>query len=171
MHIIVIFIFTIVMGFYMYFKYDYPPEVTSYEVIDLTAPIPKKNPIRVYHPEVKCIADNIYHEARGLSLEEQVSVAYVTYNRVLSPMFPDTFCGVVHQPYQFSWTLYPSLYNKKKNIKSYIRAIQIAEVFVQYPDPTNGALFYYAHNKIEPPHWSFAAYDIVKMEGHVYFKL
>ena len=54
--------------------------------------------------EVGCLALNIYHEARDESHDGQVAVAAVTLNRMQSASYPDTICGVVWQPHQFSWT-------------------------------------------------------------------
>jgi N-acetylmuramoyl-L-alanine amidase len=53
--------------------------------------------------ERTCLAENLYHEARGESIDGQLMVAEVTINRVLSPDFPNTVCEVVNQPGQFSW--------------------------------------------------------------------
>ena len=50
------------------------------------------------------MALNIYHEARGESIEGQYAIAHVTLNRVASTKWPDSICDVVYQPYQFSWT-------------------------------------------------------------------
>jgi len=54
--------------------------------------------------ELGCLVENVYHEARGEGALGQAAVAYVTLNRVRSPDYPDTICGVVWQPGQFSWT-------------------------------------------------------------------
>jgi len=70
------------------------------------------NPVSLYagddmdvdEAELHCLAQNIYHEARGQSEEGQFAVAFVTMNRVMHLSFPDTVCDVVFQPYQFSWT-------------------------------------------------------------------
>jgi spore germination cell wall hydrolase CwlJ-like protein len=47
--------------------------------------------------EQKCLAQGIYFEARGESLEGQAAVAQVILNRVRNPAFPNTICGVVYQ--------------------------------------------------------------------------
>lgn len=52
---------------------------------------------------VQCLALNIYHEARGESLNGQYAVAMVTLNRLASKHYPDSVCGVVLQAYQFTW--------------------------------------------------------------------
>jgi N-acetylmuramoyl-L-alanine amidase len=50
-----------------------------------------------------CLAKNIYHEARGEPERGKRAVAQVTLNRVEDPRFRNSICGVVHEPYQFSW--------------------------------------------------------------------
>lgn len=55
-------------------------------------------------PEVICLAENLFHEARGEGVKGKLAVAFVTINRVNHTRWPDTVCDVVHQPYQFSWT-------------------------------------------------------------------
>ena len=49
-----------------------------------------------------CFTKALYHEARGESLNGQYQVAAVIINRVASRRFPNTVCGVVNQPHQFS---------------------------------------------------------------------
>ncbi len=53
---------------------------------------------------INCLAMNIYHEARGESVEGQRAVGLVTLHRVLARSYPDDICSVVYQPKQFSWT-------------------------------------------------------------------
>ncbi len=45
----------------------------------------------------ECLARALYHEARGESIEGQFAVAEVILNRVDSPIFPSSVCGVVNQ--------------------------------------------------------------------------
>lgn len=52
----------------------------------------------------RCLVKNMYWEARGEGWEGMKAVAQVTLNRVKSDKWPDTVCGVVRQPHQFSWT-------------------------------------------------------------------
>lgn len=54
--------------------------------------------------DLECLAKNIYFEARGESLDGQLAVGHVTLNRVEDSRWPNTICGVVYQPSQFSWT-------------------------------------------------------------------
>ena len=69
---------------------------------------------RIRARELRCLAENIYYEARGESLNGQYAVAEVTMNRLRSPGFPKTICGVVYDTRwdairhrfvgHFSWT-------------------------------------------------------------------
>lgn len=122
--------------------------------------------------EIKCLAQNIYHEARGTSTKEQIAVAMVTKNRVISKDFPKSFCEVVYQPYQFSWV---DQGKRKINDKTaWEKAVQIAtKVYYNkiVSDPTKGATHYYAPKLIKEPKWARQGYDIVRLEEHKYFKL
>jgi len=75
--------------------------------------------------ETYCLAENIYHEARGEPVDGMIAVALVTKNRVERHRFPDTFCEVVYEKGQFSWTL-----EKRKprvtNSKAWLTATMIA---------------------------------------------
>lgn len=54
--------------------------------------------------EVEALALNMYHEARGESVDGMIMVAEVTLNRVEHPRYPNDICRVVYQRRQFSWT-------------------------------------------------------------------
>lgn len=73
-------------------------------VLAVTAAL-STNSIDLDREQVYCMAENIYHEARGEGALGQVAVAQVTLNRVDSPRYPNTICDVVYDPWQFSWTL------------------------------------------------------------------
>ncbi len=45
----------------------------------------------------KCLANAVYFEARGEPVRGQIAVAQVVMNRVFSPFYPDSVCGVVYQ--------------------------------------------------------------------------
>ncbi|MEO9297328.1 cell wall hydrolase [Devosia sp. RY10] len=54
---------------------------------------------RIEHAEAErdCLAQAIYHEARGESAAGQLAVANVIVNRARSAKFPSTLCGVIYQ--------------------------------------------------------------------------
>lgn len=47
--------------------------------------------------ELQCLSEALYFEARGETLKGQFAVAEVILNRVDSPSYPRTVCGVVNQ--------------------------------------------------------------------------
>lgn len=108
--------------------------------------------------EVRCLAHNIYFEARSESIEGQLAIAHVTLNRVESKKFPSTICGVVRQKRnkvcQFSWWCSAKLKNHSINnqipnqtIYKQIRQLAIKIVVNSHlrEDNTEGALFYHAN--------------------------
>jgi hypothetical protein len=54
-----------------------------------------------------CLAENIYHEARGESRDAKYILGMLTIARVTDPdpQWPKTICGAVAQKRQFSWVL------------------------------------------------------------------
>jgi spore germination cell wall hydrolase CwlJ-like protein len=59
--------------------------------------VPTVKRIRHVQSEELCLAQAIYHEARGESDQGQMAVANIVVNRALSAKYPSTICGVVFQ--------------------------------------------------------------------------
>jgi N-acetylmuramoyl-L-alanine amidase len=128
--------------------------------------------------ELLCLAENIYHEARGEPLEGQYAVAQVTLNRVLSPLFPATICEVVHEKRwdavrdrfvgAFSWTELSSL--RRPRGPAWDQALQVAQD--AYDDESaprlQGALFYHA-TRIEPS-WARTMRPVATIGRHVFYQ-
>lgn len=54
--------------------------------------------------DIKCLVENMYHEARSDGYAGMYAVAMVTLNRVADPRYPDKVCEVVYQgPVRESW--------------------------------------------------------------------
>lgn len=74
--------------------------------------------------ELKCLTENVYHEARGEPIGGRYAVIFATLERVLnkkSKEFPKTICGVVHQPWQFSWTKDEKILAAPINPREYLK--------------------------------------------------
>jgi spore germination cell wall hydrolase CwlJ-like protein len=56
--------------------------------------------------DIKCIAANMFFEARNQGLAGMQAVGDVTINRVKSKRYPASVCAVVFQRWQFTWTHY-----------------------------------------------------------------
>ncbi len=113
--------------------------------------------------EVRCLALNIYFEARGESRKGQFAVAAVTMNRVKSYKYPNSVCDVVWQRRQFSWT-HDGKSDRPRETKAWSRAKQLANLvhskYLQIYDESNGAwditqgaLHYYS-TEISTPYWA-----------------
>ena len=72
--------------------------------------------------QLRCLAGAVYFEARGEPLAGQLAVAQVVINRLESPKFPKTICGIALQRNQF---FNVHAYNPPKD-KRWDTAVQIA---------------------------------------------
>lgn len=72
-------------------------------ILLLSIIIPSMGTAGEIYTELNCLAANVFMEARGESLKGMQAVADVVINRVKDPSFPASICGVIKQPYQFSW--------------------------------------------------------------------
>ena len=128
--------------------------------------------------DVKCLQQNVYHEARGESTEAQRDIAWVTLNRVELPYYGDSICDVVWQPHQFSWTSYendgvPHFPNDIER-KAWHKAGDIArQVVTNYmlglPDPTDGADHY--HAEYVNPNWADGSKVVAFSGQHIFYRL
>lgn len=116
---------------------------------------------------IQCMAENVYHEARGESLRGKKAIAAVTMNRVKSDIYPDTVCSVVYQHGQFSWV------RKKPKIKGkipdeiYSIARQYVLSYSRKLDLTNGATSY--HATYVSPRWKNLR-RITKIGKHIFYE-
>lgn len=117
--------------------------------------------------EVRCMAANIYHEARGESITGQKAVASVTMNRLKSG-YANSVCGVVHQKSQFSWTRSKSIPAKLPQ-----KIVDIAHQYVvQYNpksmDVTSGATSF--HTVSTRPAWTKRLKRTARIGNHIFYR-
>ena len=126
--------------------------------------------------EMKCLAEAIYFEARGESIEGQYAVGEVIINRVLSNEFPSSVCGVISEganrlnACQFSYNCDGKLetINEKK---IYERILKLSKILLE-PSArflTGGATFY--HSKFVSPSWSKKFLKTNEIGNHVFYRL
>ena len=132
--------------------------------------------------QLECMALNIYHEARGVSEEDQMAVAHTTLNRVASSRFPDSVCAVVKQgkkhggklvrnKCQFSWYC-DGKSDEPKNVEAWQDSIRIARLAKQWyevgEDFSAGATHYHA-NTIKA-WWAKHMTKTVRLDGHTFYR-
>ncbi|MGQ9659538.1 MAG: cell wall hydrolase [Thermochromatium sp.] len=126
-------------------------------------------------PDLRCLALNIYHEARSEPATDQIAVAHVTLNRVESDAFPGSICTVVKQGgtrlhrCQFSWWC-DGKPDDPKEQRAWKRSLEISRRVLsgEVPDPTNGALYYHADNV--NPHWSNHFKRTTHLGRHLFYR-
>ncbi|PTX56373.1 spore germination cell wall hydrolase CwlJ-like protein [Litoreibacter ponti] len=110
-------------------------------------------------PQWQCLTEALYFEARGETVKGQIAVAEVILNRVSSPRFPDTVCGVINQgtgrkyACQFTYTCdgNPETIHEPR---AYERVGKIARMMLDGAPRTlsGGATFY--HTTAVSPSWA-----------------
>ena len=120
--------------------------------------------------DIKCLANNIYWEARGESQVGQMAVGAVTINRVQDSKKPTTICAVVKKKRQFSWYK-PGKSYKIADKKAFMIATNIAKMLLNHknmlPDITKGANYYHAsHIK---PVWAKHMTKVGSIDNHIFY--
>jgi spore germination cell wall hydrolase CwlJ-like protein len=123
---------------------------------------------------VTCLAQNIWFEARGSIVDDQLAVAHVVLNRVEDPRYPDDVCAVVWQPKQFSWT-----HDGRSDRVSFANPIDrriwktlvqlaVAVMAGEVADPTGGATHY--HADYVQPYWAGKMDLLIRIDDHLYYR-
>ena len=155
-------------------------------------------PINVFDvDEARCLAENIYHEARNQGTAGWLAVAAVTLNRVTDRRFPNTICEVVFQAEtteswrtkskdvpdieriyypvrhrcQFSWYCdgKPDDINQ---LGIYMDIMQFSKILltsrVMMFDITDGATFY--HADYVTPSWAKSKIKTIEIGDHIFYR-
>lgn len=96
--------------------------------------------------ELNCLASAIYFESKSEPLAGQLAVGRVIVARSRSGRFPDSYCGVVYQPSQFSFVRGNTMPSINKDSRFWKNAVAIAQISHEgsWQSPVEGALFFHA---------------------------
>ena len=117
--------------------------------------------------ELECMAKVVHHEAANQSLQGQLAVAQVILNRVRSPLFPKTICGVVNQPGQFFSTRAYAAPVRSPRWRTSVAIARIARE-ADLPQVAPGALFY--HASFVKPSWSKRRVKVGRIGENVFYR-
>ena len=125
--------------------------------------------------EWECLADALYFEARGESLQGIFAVGEVIMNRVDSGAYPNTICGVVHQgtgkkfACQFTWTC-DNNSDAIGNRTAFARVGKVAKLLIDGVPRrlTAGATHY--HTKAVHPSWANRFPRTASIGAHYFYK-
>ena len=138
--------------------------------------------------ELKCLAMNIYYEARGSNLADKAGVADVVLNRVNDRRYPNTICEVVHQgeqkpswkdpnkmvmvrnACQFSWYC-DGKKDDPQDEDSWMEAQLIAHNIIEhgkFRGITEGATHY--HATYVNPSWTHTLQQVGRLGAHIFYR-
>jgi spore germination cell wall hydrolase CwlJ-like protein len=142
--------------------------------------VPTVKRLRHSQDEVLCLAQAIYHEARGESEAGQVAVINVIVNRAMSKRYPNTLCGVIFQNadngrYRCQFTFAcDGRSDMGRERKAWTRSVKMAEAayreFAKGKRPgvlPNTAMYY--HTTAVAPKWSHTFRRVAAIGSHVFY--
>ncbi|MBN8500832.1 MAG: cell wall hydrolase [Sphingomonadales bacterium] len=118
--------------------------------------------------ELHCLAGAVYFEAKSESLPGQLAVGRVIVARSKSGRFPNSYCGVVFQPSQFSFVRGRSMPAIPRASKQWKNAVAIAQIAHSnsWASPVEGALFF--HASYVSPGWKLRR--VGRIDNHVFYR-
>jgi len=133
-------------------------------------PVDRKEPKK---SEVQCLAENIYNEAGNQSLVGKVAVGQVVLNRMNSPKYPKTACGVVNQRIDgvcmFSWKC--EEHRPVSNQRAWKESQRVAYELLsrdrsEIIDITEGATHF--HSVKVRPGWKH--HRVTRIDDHIFYR-
>jgi hypothetical protein len=142
--------------------------------------VPTVKRVKLAESEKLCLAQAIYHEARGESREGQLAVANVIINRAFSKKYPSTICGVVFQnankgryKCQFTFAC-DGRSDMGRERTAWNRSLKMAEdAFYEFqrgerPGVIPNSVLYY-HTTAVAPKWSRTFHRVAAIGSHVFY--
>ena len=120
--------------------------------------------------QANCIAVAVYHEARGETLEGQLAVARVIMNRAASGRYPGTWCGVVKQPWQFSFVRNGYMPGVDEGSTAWRNALGVTRIAINnaVPSLSNDVLWYHAN--YVAPSWGRRLTRVSQIGAHIFYR-
>ncbi len=118
--------------------------------------------------ELQCLAGAVYFEAKSESLSGQLAVGRVVVARSKSGRFPNSYCGVVYQPSQFSFVRGHSMPRINRSSQDWRDAVAIAQISHAgtWQSPVEGALYF--HAAYVSPGWRLRR--VGRVENHIFYR-
>lgn len=121
-------------------------------------------------PEMLCLAQAVYFEARGEPLNGQLAVARVVINRTVSGQFPEDYCSVVTQRGQFSFVRGGQIPSPNLSSPAWQRARAIARIAHQdlWESAAGDSLYFHADHV--RPRWAGRLATVARIDSHVFYR-
>jgi spore germination cell wall hydrolase CwlJ-like protein len=119
--------------------------------------------------DIRVMALNMYHEARGEGRIGMLAVGWVVLNRMADGAYPDTVRGVIYQGCQFSWVC-DGISDRPRDPEAWRKAVKTAADLLRRPriDPTRGAMWYHA-SWVRDPGFGPRVAEVRRIGRHVFY--
>ena len=118
--------------------------------------------------ESECLARAVYWESRGEPLSGQLAVAEVIINRARSGRFAPTLCGVVRQPYQFSFVRRGYIPQPPQTSRDWRTAVAIARIATDRLAEGGAPRALFFHARRINPGWRLTR--VATVGNHVFYR-
>lgn len=141
---------------------------------------PTAKRVELANGERECLAQAIYHEARGESATGQMAVANIIVNRARSAKFPSSLCGVIYQNadqgrYRCQFTFAcDGRDDTPGERRAWLRSQELArEVYAEYAQGQDigvlpGSALYY-HTTAVRPSWANTFSQVAVVDSHIFY--
>lgn len=119
--------------------------------------------------EENCLANAVYFEARGESLEGQLAVAEVVLNRAASGLYPTSYCGVVEQRGQFSFVRRGRIPAADRASDAWQRAVAIARIAEEGSTRILPDTVLWYHARYVAPRWRRHLAQSARIGQHIFY--
>lgn len=119
--------------------------------------------------DIRVMALNMYHEARGEGRLGMLAVGWVVMNRMADAAYPDSVAEVVYQGCQFSWVC-DGRSDRPRDARAWRGALRLARQLLAAPgtDPTHGALWYHA-DYVRRPNLGEPVTRVARIGAHLFY--
>lgn len=144
--------------------------VAAPATLTLEADVARLSAVETAGAEEDCLANAVYFEARGESLEGQLAVAEVVLNRSRSGRYPATWCGVVTQHAQFSFVRGGVIPAANRGSDAWKRAVAIARIAQQGSNRMLAANVLWYHANYVSPSWGRRLARSSVIGAHIFYR-
>jgi hypothetical protein len=117
-----------------------------------------------------CLAAAVYFEARGEPIEGQLAVAEVVLNRAASGRYPETICGVVTQPWQFSFVNATGrIPSADRSSEAWRKAVAVARIAERGASRLLARDVLWYHAEYVAPSWGHRLARNTKIGLHIFY--
>lgn len=144
------------------------PQLTERSATSLAALVADNLRTDTVSREEECLAVAVFFESKSESLDGQLAVARTVINRANSGRFPNSLCGVVTQPSQFSFVRggrFPAIARSSRDWREAVAIAHIAQHDLWKSSVSNALFFHATHAS---PGWNLKRIALVG--NHIFYR-